>query len=139
MKRITTIVVIIVFVCLLGGCKAPEVQIDYGKSDLYTQEDMDEAIGLIMKEISSWKGCELHSIAYSSDGENSEENVAWMNDLKEEGDTEKNFTECIMFKSSFRSPKKGGGAWIANREYTDWQWWLARTDGGEWKMMTWGY
>ena len=34
--------------------------------------------------------------------------------------------------------KKGGGAWEANEEYT-WSWWLARSEGGEWNLMTWGY
>ena len=24
-------------------------------------------------------------------------------------------------------------------EYTGWQWWLARSNGGKWKLMTWGY
>ena len=34
--------------------------------------------------------------------------------------------------------KNGGGAWNANEEYT-WSWWLARSEGGTWKLMTWGY
>lgn len=46
--------------------------------------------------------------------------------------------KCISFDSSFRSPKNGGGAWNANEEYT-WSWWLARSEGGTWKLMTWGY
>ena len=44
----------------------------------------------------------------------------------------------MMFDSSFRSPKKGGGAWEPDEEYT-WSWWLARSEGGEWKLMAWGY
>ena len=64
-------------------------------------------------------------------------NIEWMNDLRTE-DNKEAFTQCIAFKSSFRSPKNGGGAWEANEEYT-WSWWLARCEGGEWKLMTWGY
>ena len=48
------------------------------------------------------------------------------------------FTQCIAFDSSFRSPENGGGAWEANEEYT-WSWWLARSEGGKWKLMTRGY
>ena len=48
------------------------------------------------------------------------------------------FTQCIAFDSSFHSPENGGGAWEANEEYT-WSWWLARSEGGKWKLMTWGY
>ena len=62
-----------------------------------------------------------------------------MNELEEANDAKESFTQCIMFKSNFHSPKEGGGAWNADEEYTDWQWWLARSDGGQWKLMTWGY
>lgn len=66
----------------------------------------------------------------------SEENIEWMNDL---GDETAEFTQCIGFVSDFHSPKAGGGAWNADSEYTNWQWWLARTDNGEWNLMTCGY
>ena len=64
--------------------------------------------------------------------------IAWMNELKEANDNKEVFTQCIAFDSSFHSPLHGGGAWRANEEYT-WTWWLARTDHGEWKLMTLGY
>ena len=64
-------------------------------------------------------------------------NIEWMNNLRTD-DNKEAFTQCIAFESSFRSPKKGGGAWEANEEYT-WSWWLARSEGGEWNLMTWGY
>ena len=141
MKRV--LVFFFFFFSILGliGCgkKVPEVRIDYGTSSIYTQKDMNAAIELIKKEFDTWNGCELHSISYSSDDECSESNIAWMNELEAANDEKKIFTQCIMFKSDFHSPKKGGGAWNADDEYTDWQWWLARTDGGQWKLMTWGY
>ena len=58
-----------------------------------------------------------------------------MNELKEG----QNYTACIEFLSDFRSPAEGGGAWEENREYTGWNWWLARTDDGDWDLLTWGY
>ena len=48
-------------------------------------------------------------------------------------------TQCIAFKSSFHSPINGGDAWNADEKYTNWGWFLARTDNGKWKLMTWGY
>lgn len=142
MKKLISFV--LVLVCLLGlvGCGVKPVskaKIDYGSSSIYSKEDMDSAIGLIKDEFSTWEGCELHSISYSSDDECNAENVSWMNELAKGQDLEANFTQCIMFKSDFHSPKKGGGAWNADEEYTNWQWWLARNDGGEWHMLTWGY
>lgn len=118
------------------GGSTKDVDIDYGKSDIYSKSDMDAAIEVIEKEFAGWEGCELHSISYTSDACNSEKNIEWMNDL---GDENTVFTQCIEFVSDFHSPKAGGGAWNADSEYTDWQWWLARTDNGEWTLMTYGY
>ena len=122
----------------MGKPKA-EVSIDYGDSTLYTKEDMDAAIAVIRKEFDTWEGCELHSITYGSDDECSADNIAWMNELEATNDAQETFSQCILFKSNFHSPKNGGGAWNADQEYTDWQWWLARSEGGAWKLMTWGY
>ena len=142
MKKILLVLAAVISIFSLTGCgsaKAPEVIIDYGQSAIYSQEEMDAAIRLIQEEFSTWEGCELHSIAYSSDDECSAENLSWMNDLEEANDAKETFTQCIMFTSEFHSPKNGGGAWNPDQEYTGWQWWLARTDGGQWKLMTWGY
>ena len=80
----------------------------------------------------------MRAIRYGSDECNSEENLRWMNDLADEGEA---FVQVILFKSDWRSPE---GSYLAGgcdtaTEYTDWEWWLAREDGGEWKLVTWGY
>ena len=115
------------------------VKMDYGTSSVYSKKDMDAAIKIIMKEFEAFEGCELHSLSYASDEEcNTAENIAWMNQCKAKDDPEA-FTQCIAFDSSFHSPKTDSGAWNPDEEYTDWYWWLARSDGGEWKLMTYGY
>lgn len=115
------------------------VKMDYGTSSIYSKADMDAAIKIIMKEFEAFEGCELHSLSYTSDEEcNTAENIAWMNQCKAKDDPEA-FTQCIAFDSSFHSPKTDFGAWNPDEEYTDWSWWLARSDGGEWKLMTYGY
>ena len=123
--------------CGSAGGKTDDAVIDYGSSELYSQQDMDEAIAAIEKEFSTWKGCELHSIRYAGDDCSSEDNIRWMNQLNEGA----GYTQCIGFVSDFHSPVKGDGqdAWQYDTEYTDWQWWLARTDGGAWELLTWGY
>ena len=142
MKKMITAVLCLVMVLLFVGCgkgDISKVQIDYGTSSIYSEEEMNAAIEVIKKQFSSFEDCELHSLSYTSDEEcNNDDNIAWMNDLEKANDNKEVFTQCIAFDSSFRSPKKGGGAWEANEEYT-WLWWLARSDGGEWKLMTWGY
>ena len=142
MKKMITILLIAIIVCGFVGCKekaVSEITIDYGNSALYSKEEMNAAIMLIKAEFNTWDGCELHSIAYTSDDASNPENIAWMNDLKDENESNEPFAQCIMFKSTFHSPTNGGGAWEADMEYTDWQWWLARSDGGAWELMTWGY
>ena len=62
-----------------------------------------------------------------------------MNKLAIANGLDGNFTQCIMFKSNFHSPKNDGGAWNADEEYTDWQWGLARTEESRWDLLTWGY
>lgn len=123
-----SIMLLVVCVIALAGCgrkTAAEVEIDYGTSYIYTEDDMNAAIDLIKKEFYTWDGCELHSISYAGDDECSKsDNIVWMNDLKDANDGEETFTQCIIFKSDFHSPKKivehgiqirniqiGNGAW----------------------------
>lgn len=136
MRKYVVFIATVLSVFGLTACVSNQVKIDYGNSDLYSQEDMNEAIALIEEEFAEWEGCELHRISYTSDECNNRDNIAWMNDLADEG---VEYTQCIEFVSEFHSPKKGGGAWNPDCEYTDWGWWLARTDGGDWELMTWGY
>ena len=139
MKRITSILLTVLLVFTFAGCGTSEVKIDYGSSDIYTHEDMDAAIALIRREFSTWRGCELHKIYYVSDEKCDADTLAWMNKLAESSGLTEEMTQCIMFESNFHSPKRGGGAWNPNQEYTRWQWWLARSDGGKWHLLTWGY
>ena len=109
--------------------------IDYGESDLYTPADLEAAAALIIEQFATFEGCELHDLRYAGDVCNSEGNRQWMNSL-EDG---RQFTQVAEFLSDFHSPVAGGGAWEADAEYTDWQWWLAREEGGDWQLLTWGY
>ena len=143
-KTAAFIIVMITCICALAGCGGKEstggdVTVDYGNSSIYSKEDMDAAISLIKEEFNTWDGCELHSIAYSSDDNCNADNIAWMNELEAANDNEEVFTQCIMFTTDFHSPKEGGGAWEPDTEYEDYEWWLGRSDGGSWKLMTWGY
>lgn len=142
MKKIVMALLLMACLCSLTGCgknSISEVKIDFGNSKIYSEDDMNAAIELIKNEFSRWEGCELHSISYSSDDECNSKNIAWMNDLAPAHDLASDFTQCIMFKSDFHSPKNGGGAWNADAEYTGWQWWLARSEDGNWELLTWGY
>ncbi len=144
MKRILILLIALLLLAASGcGGVLPEgdvsnAQIDYGESALYTKEDMDAAIRVIEKEFRTWRGFELHRITFVSDEKCNEENVAWLNELEDANDADEHFTQCIVFESDFHTAKNDEG-FEADTDYTHWQWWLGRCDGGEWKLMTWGY
>ena len=143
MKRVLVLLIALLLFAASGCGVLPDgdvsnAQIDYGHSALYSKEDMDAAIRLIEKEFRTWKGFELYSIAFVSDEKCGEENVAWLNSLEDANDAETHFTQCIVFESAFHTAKNDEG-FEEDADYTHWQWWLGRSDGGEWKLMTWGY
>ena len=111
-----------------------QMKIDYKSSEIYSKEDMDAAIKVILDEFSSWDGCVLHSIEYTDD-QTCTEGIDYLNELG----TDETFEKCIVFTSSFHSPIEGGGAWEEDVEYEGWQWYLGKTAGGDWELLTWGY
>ena len=120
-KRLLTIVasVVLTIVLIFSVINLWPASIDYGSSEIYSREDMDEAITLIKDQFYSWEGCKLYSIYYTDDSFCQRE-VDYVNTLADDGVI---YTECIVFRTRFRSPIFGGGA---------------RTDGGEWELLTWG-
>ena len=114
---------------------AADVSIDPGTSELYSVKDRLAAMVRILDQFDTWEGCEMHSIRYAGDEYNSKESLDWVNNLDDGYD----FTECIKFLSDFHTPKDAAGAWEADTEYTDWNWWLGRTADGNWKLVNWGY
>ena len=119
----------------LGAANDPELDIDYGDSQLYTQEELEEAMIQVKCQFAFFDGCELHSIRYAGDAGNTEENLAWLKELGEEED----FVQVAEFLTNFHTPAEAAGAWEPDEEYTDYQWWLARTAVGGWQLLSWGY
>ena len=126
---------------------APEVAIDLGKSSLFTEEERNEAVLLIKAKFATFTGdCELHSIRYAGDEANNEENLEWLNSLREvrsnipPEDVGKKYVQVAEFLMDFHSPvEEGPYVWELDMEYRDYQWWLARLDGGGWEIVSWGY
>ena len=132
---IKILAVVMVMTLILCGCgDVSGVKIDYGKSSIYTREDMDAAIEKIKNEFRIWDGCTLYTIDYVGD-KRSMDNLDYVNDLDEDA----NFTQCMVFESSFHTPADGGSGFNPDDTYTGWSWYLARSADGEWKLLTWGY
>lgn len=125
---------------------APEVAIDLGSSSLYTQEELNAIVLLIKDKFATFTGCELHSVRYAGDEANNEENLEWLNSLREvrsnipPEDVGKKYVRVAEFLSDFHSPVEAGPyVWELDMEYKDYQWWLARLEDGRWEIVSWGY
>ena len=133
MKKIILIVLSVVLGIALILTFIPVV-IDCGESVLYTKEDRQSAARLISDTVNSFEGCKLYAVKYEGD-EVSQKNLEYCNSLAADGVT---YSESIVFTSYFRSPIFNAGAWNPNDLYS-WSWYLARTNGGEWEILTYGY
>lgn len=139
-KRIRLFVLLLSIVLLLCGCAdISNYEIDYGHSSVYSQQEMDSAISEILKEFSTWDGCILYSITYTDDSRCKNE-IDYCNELRDN----ENFDECIIFESTFHTPVNIPtisplGGLEPNEVYTGWNWILARSNKGQWKLLTWGY
>ncbi len=132
----------IVALALINVQASAQVQIDYGESKIYSRADMDESIALIQEQFAKWQGCEMKNLRYAGDECNNEENIKWLNELIEARGYKDKCVACIEFFSDFyvsKDAQKYGLTLNPDSEYKDWQWWLARTDKGEWELLTWGY
>ena len=118
-----------------GSWYAP-VDKDIG-SDVYTEAEMDAAVDAIMAE-SFWD--EMHArvldIHYIGDEQPENYLASVQGRFPDSG-----YTECAVFNTDFRSAFLAkNAAPLAPREvYTDYQWVLARADGGSWEVVTSGY
>lgn len=122
-----------------AGADIASYEVDYGKSELYTQADMDAAIDAIMAEFNTWKGAEMKSVAFTDDA-TCKDSIAYVNEFPAAAETK--FDQAIVFTSSFHSPSGDDAkntAWAPDTDYDNWTWYLARTGDGDWNLLTWGY
>ena len=111
------------------------VKIDYNNCGVYTKADIDHAAQVVIQKAESFRGeiffdrAKLYKLKVSDT-----DCLEYCRSLNEDA----GYTESICFSSVMRSPITGGGGWNANRIYK-WTWYLARTDNGNWELLTWGY
>ena len=129
-KRVIGICICLAFALLLGiGAyqakiiKTPEVT-----SDLYSQEEITDAINVVKQEMNmNWKGCDLQEIYYAGD-ETSKDCLDWA--------TRNDADESLVLLSTFYV---GDGSLEPDSMYENWMWILVRSIDGQWKCVDWGY
>ncbi|MBO4894489.1 MAG: hypothetical protein J5562_06220 [Clostridia bacterium] len=100
---------------------------DTGYSKIYTEDEILSAEETVKEKFKELKGCKLFALTYAGD----EESLS-------EYDYSEDYDQAIVINSVFLSPFFGGGAWNAREIYT-WHFILMRSQGGEWKLLTYGY
>ncbi len=134
MKRFLSLLLSVLLLLALAGCggSVKDAQTKEVPSELYTQKDIDAAIGVIKKEFSrNWKGCTLTEIYYAGD-DVSQEHAEW---------AERNGAdEVIVLTSSFDVDESGASPTLnPGQTYTRWMWILVRSNGGKWQHVDHGY
>ena len=120
----------------LGAYTGGEVTVDYGTSEIYSEEDLKDAVIQIKCKFAFWGDVDLKSIRYAGDEAVTDENLAWMNELAPDA----NYTQVAEFLMDFHTPEDvGEPSFNSDFDYNDFQWWLARTDDGGWEIVTHGY
>lgn len=115
-----------------GGGNASEVQVITGKSALFTEGEIEDAMEAAMNHFrKEFDGCTMTKIEYI---ESKSEPAA------REWAQQYGADEAIVLYSVFDVDASGGdGSLNPNSTYSNWQWILTRNKGEDWVLRTWGY
>lgn len=120
----------------LGAYTGGEVSVDCGASEIYTEEELKDAVIQIKCKFAFWGDFDLKSIRYIGDDSASAEKLAWLNEIEPDA----GYTQCAGFLMDFHTPAEIGELTLnADSDYTDYGWWLARTADSGWEIVTFGY
>ena len=143
MKKVFLPVLCLALCCVLccTGCRlllqpgnVGNVRIETVDSALYTQQDIDDAVAVILEDFKAFTDCTLTRIAYAGD-EITQKETEWHREGYESwGD----FDELIILFSDFTVDSDRNDSMMKG-SYTDWNWILVRQDGGSWRHVDHGY
>lgn len=120
----------------LGAYTGGEVAIDYDTSEIYTEDELKDAVIQIKCQFVFWGDVDLKSIKYAGDEAVTDENLSWMNEIAPDA----GYTQVAEFLMDFHTPEDVGElTFNADSDYKDYQWWLARTADGGWEIVSFGY
>ena len=134
MKKFVTLAVALIGVFGLVACggNTKNVRITDYSSEIYSDAEIDSAIDVAIDYFEKYfDGCTLTEITYLGDDE--------LDDFQEFAERN-NADDVIVLISNFEVNDSGGdGSLNPNSTYTDWNWILVRTDGGQWEHVDHGY
>ncbi len=136
MKKVISLLLTLVSLLSLSACAkngdAGEVEIKEIDSQLYTQDDISDAVKVAIDYFEKeFEGCTLKEIEYIGDKEN-----AGYQDFADRNNAE----DVIVFVSTFDVDSSGGdGSLNSNSTYEHWKWILVKNADGKWEHVDHGY
>ena len=146
MRKLLTLFFAVIILVGIVGCarlgKTDGAVIDYGSSEKFSQEEIQAAVDIVLKEFKTFKGCELKKLWYDEEASNrciesdlSSDNGG--NVIKDNGVQEEN--AIYLFSDFYVTPSAENAensAWNTDFTYTNWRWILARDNKNEvWKVI----
>ena len=135
-KGYILIAVVLITIIIYGFAKFPagkvsSCEIAPIESEVYTEEDYEQACSVVFRYFKGFRGCTMTEIRYAGDDDL---------DAMKEWAKEYGVDEVIILESDFKTgPKGGDGSLNPNDIYTDWNWILVRDKNGKWKHSDNGY
>ena len=119
---------------MIAGChrgKIDEVQIVLGESELYSEQELQAAADIILRQFSNgFDGCTLRELSYNEE-DSLKEADAWAKQYEAK--------EAIVFSSRFVvSPDYGNGPFSPGDTHY-YSWILVKDKNNDWVLKTWGY
>lgn len=136
MKRNKLLWLLLALLLVLSACGGKaDIPIFPMESEFFTDQDYESAAEVVKKQMSCRafnESAEITPLAIRYAGD--EKTEAQQDYICGFGD----YDEGIVLLSDFRVGKSTG-PWEPDSTYRDWQWFLARKDGGQWVIVANGY
>lgn len=143
MKKVIIFICLILVVFSLMYCKqvgkTNNVSVNIGKSNKFSEEEINNATSCVKKKFKDFKGCTLTELRYDEEESNNfikgylSNGKGSVNGVKAEN--------VIVFLSNFDVDSSGGdGSLNPNSTYSNWNWILIRDSKTDnWRVDDWGY
>ena len=133
MKKMHICVIFALRIFLFSACNLPNagttenVEINLGQSQIFSENEIKEAMDVVQEKFSIFSGCDLQKL--------------WYDEIFSSGRYDDDETNKITILSNFYVNENGGKNGLnPDFDYTDWQWHLVRNSKtSKWVVIDWGY
>lgn len=106
-------------------------------SNIFSDEELGAAMGVILSKFFEWDGCELEDLKFAGD------EFSTGAELEKINKDDEKYVAVAKFLMDFHSPADKNDAKKSSldpdAEYADYEWTLGLTDDGEWEVVDMGY